>query len=82
MAARVSALLGAKSDGEDYCRLFNLRSLFLHGRNMDAIPGKERIVARRLARRVVNALVRAALAAPALQDRKTYLDDLLIRGLG
>jgi hypothetical protein len=36
MAARVSALLGAKTDGEDYCRLFNLRSLYLHGRRMSA----------------------------------------------
>jgi hypothetical protein len=82
MAARVSALLGAKADGEDYGRLFNLRSAYLHGRTMNAIPGKERIVARRLARRVVDALVKAALTAPGLQDRETYLDDLLIRGPG
>ena len=82
MAARVSALLGAKSDGEDYCRLFNLRSLFLHGRNMDAIPGEERIAARRLARRVVNGLIEVALAEPAPRSREDYLNDLLIRGLG
>jgi hypothetical protein len=73
---RVSALLGAGREGEDYNRLFNLRSAFLHGRAMDAIPGKERVVARRLARRVVNAVVEAAVAAPALQSREAYLRGL------
>jgi hypothetical protein len=82
VAARVSALLGAKAEGEDYRHLFDIRSRFLHGRNMDAIPSKERIAARRLARRVVNGLVKAAVTAPALQDRESYLDELLIRGLG
>jgi hypothetical protein len=73
VAARVSALLGTKADGEDYRRLFRLRSAFLHGRTIkDPIPGKERIVARRL-RRVVNALVEAALATPGSQSRETYL---------
>jgi hypothetical protein len=79
MAARVSALLGAESDGDDYRRLFNTRSAFLHGRNMDAIPSKERLLARRLARRVVNALVKAALAEPNLHCREIYLDNLLTR---
>jgi hypothetical protein len=81
MAARVSALLGAKNDGEDYCRLFDIRSLFLHGRKMDAIPGEERIAVRRLAQRVVNGLIGAALAEPALRSREAYLNDLLTRGL-
>jgi len=81
MAARVSALLSAKTDGEDYRRLFDIRSLFLHGRKMDAIPGEERIAARRLARRVVNGLIGAALAEPAPRCREIYLNDLLARGL-
>jgi hypothetical protein len=81
MAARVSALLGGNDDGEDYCRLFKLRSAFLHGRAMDAIPGKERMLARRLARRVVNALVKSAVLLPG-QSREAYLDDLLSRGSG
>jgi len=34
MAARVSALLGARTDGEDYRRLFGIRSAFVHGRTM------------------------------------------------
>jgi hypothetical protein len=39
VAARVSALLGAKTAGDDYTRVFDLRSAFLHGRRMNAIPG-------------------------------------------
>jgi hypothetical protein len=81
MAARVSALLGA-TEGDDYRRLFKVRSLFLHGRNMDSIPGEVRTDARRLAQRVVNGLIGAALAEPALRSRENYLNDLLIRGLG
>jgi hypothetical protein len=82
VATRVSSLLGAKTDGEDYCRLFDIRSLFLHGRKMEAIPGEVRIAARRLARRVVNGLVKVALSGPALRSREAYLNDLLARGLG
>jgi hypothetical protein len=82
MAARVEALLGTKNDAVEYRRLFDIRSLFVHGRKMDAIPGEERIVARRLARRVVNGLIEAALAEPAPQSRENYLNDLLTRGLG
>jgi hypothetical protein len=77
MADRVSTLLEADSEGKAYCRLFNLRSSFLHGRKMDtAIPGAERLTARRLARQVVNALVKAALGPPCPQSRKDYLHSL------
>jgi hypothetical protein len=48
---------------------------------MNAIPSKERIVARRLARRVVNGLIEAALSDPAPRSREDYLNDLLTRGL-
>jgi hypothetical protein len=82
VATRVSSLLGAKTDGEDYCRLFDIRSLFLHGREMEAIPGEERIAARRLARRVVNGLVKVALAEQTRRCREDYLNDLLTQGLG
>jgi hypothetical protein len=77
MAARVSNLLRDKAAGEDYSRLFGLRSAFLHGRKMeDPIPGKERIAARRLARKVVNELIGAALAEPAPLSREDYLNGL------
>jgi hypothetical protein len=77
MAERVSALLKADSEGKAYCRLFNLRSAFLHGRKMDnPIPGEERLMARRLARRVVDELVKAALDDPSPASRKAYLKNL------
>ena len=76
VAARVSALLGAKADGDDYRHLFDLRSAYLHGRTMRPISSQERLLARRLARRAVKGLVEAALAAPALQSREAYLRTL------
>jgi hypothetical protein len=81
MVARVSALLGEKAAGEDYRHLFKLRSEFVHGRKMEAIPGKERIAARRLARRVVNGIIDATLTDPRPQSREDYLGNLLARGL-
>ena len=77
VAARVSTLLGDKSHGEEYRRLYNHRSAFLHGRTMDPIPGKEQIVARRLARAVINGLVGVAFSVPSLRSREQYLDKLL-----
>ncbi|MGC2521988.1 MAG: hypothetical protein WA417_05030, partial [Stellaceae bacterium] len=77
MEARVSALLKAGSKGKSYCHLFNLRSAFLHGRRMDApIPGKARLMARRLAREVVQKLVEVALTRPGPEFRETYLNEL------
>jgi len=81
MAARVEALLGTKTDGPEYTRLFDIRSAFLHGRKMDAIPGRERVAARRLARKVISQLLTVALALPAPQSRDDHLNELLISGL-
>ncbi len=77
MADRVSALLEADSDGKAYCCLFNLRSAFLHGRKMEiAIRGEARLVARRLARKVVHKLLEAALKYPGLESREAFLSEL------
>ena len=76
MSARVSALLGESPAGDHYLGLFELRSTYLHGRTMGDISGEQRLVARRLARRVVNALVEVATASPP-QSREAYLNDLL-----
>ena len=77
MADCVSRLLEADSEGKAYRRLFDLRSTFLHGRKMDtAIPGAERLMARRLARKVVGKLVEAALTHPPPQSREAYLRGL------
>jgi hypothetical protein len=76
MVKRVTTLLGASVDGSDYRHLFDLRSRYLHGRPMDEIAGKDRLLARRLARRVVNEVVSAALKMPKSQSREEYLHSL------
>jgi hypothetical protein len=80
VAARLSALLGAKTAGADFERLFDARSAFLHGRTMLPISSQERILARRLAREAVVALIKAAQASPAPSSRDAYLDTLLGAG--
>ena len=45
-------------------QLFNVRSAFLHGRTMAAISTDERVLARSLARQVVEALILATKAGP------------------
>lgn len=79
---RLSALLGAQEDSQSFRTLFNMRSEYLHGRQMSSISTAERMLARRLARRTVQALYRVALETPALSSRETYLDALLDAGLG
>lgn len=81
VAARLSGLLGAKADGEDFRQLFDARSEYLHGRRMSPISTLERMLARRLARRTVEALRNAALATPEVSSRDAYLDALLDFGL-
>lgn len=76
MKARVSALLGENREGTEYCRLFNFRSKFLHGRDMGGIPPKARRAARRLARKVVCNLIKDALEHPLREDRDAYLNAL------
>lgn len=82
MAARVSALLGSKADGKIYSDLFNIRSAFLHGRQMNFISTADRVRARSLARRVANALIEIALrtSAPASREEfATYLLDVGVK---
>ncbi len=78
---RLSALLGGKADGDKFGQLFDLRSEYLHGRQMSPISTDERVLARRLARRTVEALCKAALAKPTLSSRDAYLEELLNVGL-
>lgn len=79
MRGRVAGLLGGRSYADQYERLFDLRSAFLHGRAMTAISTKERVMARSLARRVVEALILATQAGPT-SSREVFLDGLLDRG--
>ena len=76
MVKRVTTLLGSSTDGDDYRHLFDLRSCYLHGRPMNEILGKDRSLARRLARRVVDGIVGAALKIPKTQSREEFLKTL------
>jgi len=79
MRARVAGLLGDRRFADQYEQLFDLRSAFLHGRAMAPISTEERIMARSLARQVVEALILAARDA-SIAYRDDYLNALLDRG--
>lgn len=81
VAARVAALLDDSSFANDYQRLFNVRSEFLHGRSMGAISTEERVLARRLSRQVVCALIHTADQGTPM-TRELYLEGLLDQGRG
>jgi hypothetical protein len=76
----VAGLLGDRHFADQYEQLFNVRSAFLHGRAMTDISTKERVMARSLARQVVEALILATLAGP-ISSREDFLDALLDRGV-
>lgn len=69
----------AGSYADQYEQLFDVRSAFLHGRAMSAISTKERVMARSLARKVVEALILATQAGP-ISSREDFLDSLLDKG--
>lgn len=79
MRGRIAGLLGDRKFADQYERLFNIRSAFLHGRTMTAISTEEQVMARSLARQVVEQLVLAADAG-SISSREAYLDDLLDKG--
>lgn len=76
---RVAGLLGDRRYADQYERLFEVRSAFLHGRAMTAISTKERVMARSLARGVVEALILATQRSP-IYSREDFLDGLLDTG--
>lgn len=79
MRGRVAGLLGDRRYADQYERLFDVRSAFLHGRAMTAISTKERVMARSLARGVVEALILATQRSP-IYSREDFLDGLLDTG--
>ncbi len=79
MRGRVAGLLGDRRYADQYERLFDVRSAFLHGRAMTPTSNEERVMARSLAREVVEALILATQAGPIL-SRENFLDDLLDKG--
>lgn len=80
MRGRLAGLLGDRRYSDQYETLFNVRSAFLHGRTMAAISTDERVLARSLARQVVEALILATQARP-IPSREDFLGDLLDRGV-
>jgi hypothetical protein len=75
VARRVEAILSDASAYRDYKELFDLRSKFVHGSCLAKIPSETRLKARRLARRVADALVSAA-SSTTYQDRNAFLSAL------
>jgi hypothetical protein len=80
MRGRVAGLLGGRRYADQYERLFDVRSAFLHGRAMTAISTEERVMARSLAREVVEALILAPQNG-LIASREDFLDDLLDKGV-
>lgn len=80
MRHRVGGLLGNRTFGDQFDRLFNIRSAFLHGRPMGGISSKDRVDARSLARRVVTAVIEATKSG-SIVSREDYLDGLLDAGM-
>ena len=80
MRGRVAGLLGHRSYADQYEQIFDVRSAFLHGRTMAAISTKERVMARSLARMVVEALILATQRGP-ISSREDFLDGLLDIGV-
>ncbi len=79
MRGRVAGLLGGRQHADEYERVFEVRSAFLHGRAMTAISTEERVTARSLARQIVEALILATRAGPIV-SREDFLDGLLDKG--
>lgn len=79
MRGRVAGLFGDRRPADEYERLFDVRSAFLHGRAMTPIPAKERLMARSLARQVVDGLILPTLSG-SISSREDFLDDLLYKG--
>ena len=74
LSARISALLQDPAAAAAYGEVFNLRSEYVHGRSMGPISGTARVAARRLARKVADALVGCVLGTT--KDRQAFLQGL------
>jgi len=80
MARKVAGLLNDPAAAQAYRDLFRIRSLFVHGRaGLTTISTDQKIMARRLARRVANALLDCASSSPP--TRSVLLTQLLAHHL-
>lgn len=79
VAARLAAALNEPEVIEAYRELFNLRSVFIHGRSgVDKISEETRVLARTLARKAATALI--SLADSPDVSRESVLRELLASG--
>lgn len=76
---RIAGLLGNRRFADQFDRLFNVRSAYLHGRAMTSISTQEQNNARSLARQIVEAMV-SATCTSIISSREIFLDDLLDKG--
>lgn len=80
VAARLSAAIGLPVVAEQYLALYDMRCTYIHGRSDDrVISTQQRVLARKLAREAVNALVVLAQQGKARED---VLAHLLDQGVG
>ena len=75
VARRIAALTGGITKADDFNLIFKLRSDFVHGKQVGLISPSERIMARSLACELVNKLIDAAVAEPAI-SREQFLERL------
>lgn len=79
VAGRVAAIMKDGASIEDYRALFHLRSAFVHGRaGLPKVSAEQRVMARKLARKVVCGLVGVALRET--RPRTDVLSGLLDQG--
>lgn len=79
MRGRVAGLRSDRRYADQYEQLFDIRSAFLHGRAMTDISTQERVMARSLAREVVEALI-LATQSESISSREDFLDGLVDKG--
>jgi hypothetical protein len=77
MVRRIDKILGDPVGGQEYRRLFDVRSNYVHGRQMGEISSADLKSARSLARKVARRLVHVAAHDTVAADRDTYLMSLL-----
>ncbi|MBZ9851361.1 hypothetical protein LB565_25560 [Mesorhizobium sp. CA14] len=77
MVRRITKLLCDPIAGEEYRRLFDVRSSYVHGRQMGEVSSADLKGARALARRTALRLVEVAARGAAATNRDAYLMSLL-----
>ncbi len=79
VAARIAGLLDSQTSAADFEHLFEVRSMFLHGRAMPSVTTTERVLTRRIARALVEQLIKLA-SSRTEEPRDVVLRRLLERG--